>query len=248
MTRIDSVSRFPRRATLTLALIATLLAPSAARATPVHGRGLPSLYDMQVALSEAPLDPLAPFQLALRSSVKIVQRTVSIDVHGYLRAQQDVYVHAALPSPDDADRPLKSDLGFELLEGDLYFLDGDRLVEASFLARDQRGNDHAVARLKERFGKPAFEVVLPGALSLVVGFRSANGFLMATFDDLPVFRISAFDHDPADAMAGSQMLLFEGLSEYSAQLRAGTPQSEAIRSLLQAVTEASMARGLLKPM
>lgn len=235
----------------TLALICLALAGPVG--VPAHAVSssfpqLPSLYSYESQLSEAPADPLLPFQLTLGSSVQALQKVARVDVQGYLRAKDDVYLHVTLPGMTESLSALPSEAGLDVLEGDFFFEGGKQLVEASLLVRDERGHEHAIDALQRQLGRPEFEVVLPGALNLVVGFRTGEGFLLCTFDDLPFFRISAFRNDPQDLMAGSQMLLFEGLADYASRLRAGESQGELMRALLSVVTQASMARSLLKPM
>lgn len=232
----------------TIALLVAVAAASPSWATRVGVPALPSLYVEADELSEAPADPLAPFRLSLDSPIAALKKVASVDVQGYLRAKDDVYLHVALPSSTETTSLLPSELGIDVLDGDFFYQDGAHLMEASLLARDSRGNEHALETLQRTFGKPDFEVVLPGALNLVVGFRTRDGFLLCTFDDLPFFRICAFRNDPKDLMAGSQMLLFEGLSDYSQRLRRGESQTSLMQALMNVVTQAGMARSLLKPM
>lgn len=231
-----------------VALFVALAAALPSWATRIGVPALPSLYASAGELSEAPSDPLAPFRLSLNSPIAALKKVATVDVQGYLRAQDDVYLHVALPSSTEAASLLPCELGIDVLDGDFFYQDGAHLMEASLLARDARGNEHALDTLQRTFGKPDFEVVLPGALNLVVGFRTRDGFLLCTFDDLPFFRISAFRNDPKDLMAGSQMLLFEGLSDYSQRLRRGESQTSLMQALMNVVTQAGMARSLLKPM
>ncbi|MFN7965860.1 MAG: hypothetical protein U0V87_09275 [Acidobacteriota bacterium] len=231
-----------------MAALVALISTAAGHASRVGIPALPSVYTAADELSEAPSDPLAPFRLSLGSSISALKKVASVDVQGYLRAKDDVYLHVALPSSTEAASLLPCELGIDVLDGDFFYQNGSQLMEATFLARDLRGNEHAIDALQRTFGKPDFEVVLPGALNLVIGFRTRDGFLLCTFDDLPFFRISAFRNDPQDLMAGSQMLLFEGLSDYSQRLERGESQNSLIQALMSVVTQAGMARSLLKPM
>lgn len=240
---------FPQSSAWRLSTAALLLLPGlvmAGSSPPAVGVGDRRLDDQLAQLSQAPADPLIPFRLELHGPIQRLKDLADVTVQGYLRAKDDVYLHVALPPNAELDRTLPCDIDFDVLEGDFYYHNGIRLVEASLLARDRRGNEHALDALQRALGKPEFEVVLPGALSLVVGFRTSQGFLLGTFDDLPIFRLSAFSNDPADIMAGSQMLVFEGLSDYSARLAAGESQKSLLQSLMNVVNQAGMARNLIK--
>ena len=85
-----------------MAALVALISTAAGHASRVGIPALPSVYTAADELSEAPSDPLAPFRLSLGSSISALKKVASVDVQGYLRAKDDVYLHVALPSSTEA--------------------------------------------------------------------------------------------------------------------------------------------------
>ncbi|MBP7146665.1 MAG: hypothetical protein KBD01_03905 [Acidobacteria bacterium] len=229
--------------------VAGILALSSAGATATRPAG-PEGPDLRRELAASPAhdsDPLAPFQLSLGIDLQELERSTSARVEGRLRANEDQYVHVVLPSagPGDASvLPAPTELA--VLDGDFYFHNGAKLEEAVFVIEATLGSEQAIRALERWLGEPEFEIVLPGALDLIVGWRTPNGCMVATFNDLPVFRVSVFRNDPDDLMAGSQIVMFEGLTRYAERLAAGDSPSVLMAELMKAVNWAAMARSIIE--
>ncbi|UCF67222.1 MAG: hypothetical protein JSV80_15810 [Acidobacteriota bacterium] len=235
------------------ALIATLVAMGSARikAASVGDRAGGDYGDLSAQLRAELLpgvdNPLAPFQLSLGAGPEDVRRVIPIEARGYLKVDQNVYLHSVVQVPAADGEPVNASAGLTLLDGDLYFRDGGTLVDASLLLQANDGKLRAIEHFDSLLGEPDFEVVLPGALDFVVGWRTPRGFLLATFGDLPVFRVSAFVDDSDELLTGSQVLLFEGLSHYSRRLAAGESPNDAREELDRLLAWVRMARSLIKP-
>lgn len=208
----------------------------------------PGLESIEESLSPHPGDPLSPFRLSLGASYESVREAIGLRRRGRLGARGDIYVHAALKKAGASETPLlPAPEGLRVVDGDLFFHQGGSspLMEASLLVEATFTTDRAITVLKQWLGTPDFEVVLPGSMNLAVGWRTPGAYLLATFSDLKVFQLSAFCDQPSDLMAGSQIVLFEGLSQYSRQVNAGLPQAETRDRLEEVVRWVEAARQAL---
>ncbi|RMG42398.1 MAG: hypothetical protein D6718_13935 [Acidobacteria bacterium] len=189
-------------------------------------------------------DALGPFHLRLGASVPEVERIVPMRKRGFLRAGDDVYLHAVVGDLRSA-ATVPAPAGLTVLEGDLYFRDGGELVEASLILSADQDAERAIEALETLLGEPRFEVVMPGALELAIGWQAGDGYLLATFTDLSIFRVHAFRNEPQDLLAGTHVMLFEGLERYARRLAAGEPQEKLAEELGQVLAWVRMARRVL---
>ena len=225
-------------------MVSTWAVPTSA-ATSISSPGLESIEE---SLSPHPGDPLSPFRLSLGASYEAVREVVGLRRQGRLGARGDIYVHAALEKVRESGTPLlPAPEGLRVVDGDLFFHQGGKspLMEASLLVKATFTTDRAITVLEQWLGKPDFEVVLPGSMNLAVGWRTPGAYLLATFSDLDVFQLSAFCDQPSDLLAGSQIVLFEGLSQYSRQVDAGVPPAETRDRLEEVVRWVETARKAL---
>jgi hypothetical protein len=199
-------------------------------------------------LSDAPRDPLAPFGFSLDSVAPQLAESVRITRRGGLRAGPDRYERWTLGDRDGTGIAIPAPAGLAVLSGEILFSSGGHVVETTLDIQATAGSLAALASLERALGKPGFEVVLPGALDMSAGWRCGSGYVLATFSDLDVFRLTAFRDDADDLLAGTQIVLFEALSDYSDRLSHGAPASEVSRDLMRVVTWVAVARGNLQPM
>lgn len=238
-----------RLAVVSLGASAALLVPGALAARsplPATGATLDRVA-LELRLPESPRDPLVPFHLHLRASIAEVRRVTAAEVRGELRADRDRYVHLGLEASgalDDA--AFRGPAGLPVLDGDFFFHDGRLLVEASFLVESPGGPGEGREALRRTLGDPSFSVELPNGGTELVGWRAGDGYLIATFSDLPLFRVSAFPDRRADLFAGSQILLFEGLQRFHDRLAAGDSLSSLIDDLMRVFAGANSARSQLE--
>ncbi|MDQ7006404.1 MAG: hypothetical protein Q9Q40_04165 [Acidobacteriota bacterium] len=227
------------------------LALGGALATPViPGRAEidADLGTISAQLPSEPAGPLAPFHLALGATYRDVERMATLQRRGRLRARDDVYLHASLRRQRGDGDLLPAPDGLRVLDGDLFFHQGSdtALVEATLLVEATISRETAITTLEAWLGTPSFEVLLPGALNLALGWQTPRGYLLATFSDLQIFQISAFSDRPADLMAGSQIVLFEGLNDYSRDRAEGLNEAELSARLDEVVRWVESARRALR--
>ena len=234
-----------RRAAVILLVLAA--ASLAGVAGPVRDNDPAALSGLAGRLPTRLVDPLAPFHLSLDIAKADLARLATIGDRERLKSGPDTYEHLSLAGPGGDARALPAPSGMTVVAGDFYFKGGERLVEASLLLRTDAGTESAIGALERELGVPVFEVVLPGALDLVLGWRTGDGFVLASFTDLDVFRVSAFRGDEEDLVSGSQIVLFEGLADYAKRLAGGTSADELVHELMKVVTWVAVARGRLEP-
>lgn len=234
------------RPALALAALA-LLAAAPASAGPLRERDAGDLSALGERLPVGPDDPLAPFHFQLDGTPDALRELSDVGGRERLKAGPDTYEHVTLRTPAAGKSALPAPVGLSVVAGDFYFANGTRLVDVSLLLRAELGNDRAIDELVRCYGEPVFEVVLPGALDMILGWRTHTGFVLASFSDIEVFRVSVFRDEANDLLAGSQLVLFEGLSDYAQRLAAGTSAEELSRSLMKIVTWVAVARGKLEP-
>lgn len=242
---MHAAHRGARRAPVLLALAATLAAWPAAAGTssPVPLSPLSDLAGAAARLPEPALDPLAPFHLQLGATMSDVARVTAAEVRGELRSNRERYVHLGMTAVDALGQAsFRGPSGLPVLDGDFFFHDGEKLVEATFLLESPAGAEEARAAMRRSLGQPSFSVTLPAGGAELVGWRSGSGYVLATFNDLPVFRVSVFPDRPADVFAGSQILLFEGLQRFHDRLAAGDAPSTLLDELMRVFTGANSAR------
>ncbi len=232
-------------------LAAALLAVTSAAATPTGNPvAVPDLHALARKVREAPLDPLALFHLELGTSPRRAAAVARLRAPERLAAGPSRYVHYALAPLPDHPGALPAPDGITVLDGDLFFAgtgrDDGRLLEASLVLEAPAGREAALDLLAARLGQPEFEVVMPGALHLMVGWHTPAGYVLATFDDLPVFRVSVFAAEEEDLLVGSQVMLYEGLADYAERLEAGEPAGDLLRRLVNLVLWVGMARDSLE--
>jgi len=231
---------------LVIGMVSTMgLASTNLVASSSSGSALENHADFSIpALSEISTDqPFSLVGLEADAGPVVARRNFDAERGGFVRAGDDVYLH--MPVPLSTERPPMVG-NIQLLEGDLYFADGEKLVEATFLADAIDGRESAINSLERQMGSPDFEVVLPGALGLVLGWKSAGEYLLCSFTDMSVFQISAFPDDPEDLMAGSQIVLYEGLAAYARRMDAGDSPQDSAEELLRIVRWVAMARSILE--
>lgn len=238
------------RAALVLTVLLALPVALAGRTRPSAG----SLdTDRATALLESDLpdvsaDLLAPFRLTLGRAPEAQTSVPRNAQRQTLIAGPARYVRIGLGATTDAkEGVLPAPKGLDVLDADLYFADGRALTEVSMLVAATRGRDAGIEVLVGALGPPEFETVLPGNDDIALGWRASDGFVLATFTDLPVFRVNAFSNQPEDLMAGASMVLFEGLAHYAARLEDGESRDALDRQLLELMDWVEMARGALRP-
>ncbi len=232
-------------------LAAAPLAVTSAAATPTgHRLAVPDLHALARKVREAPLDPLALFHLELGTSPRRTAAVARLRAPERLAAGETRYVHYALAPLSGRPGALPAPEGITVVDGDLFYAgtgrDEARLVEASLVLEAPAGREAALDLLVSRLGQPEFEVVMPGALHLMIGWRTPRGYVLATFDDLPVFRVSVFADEEEDLLVGSQIVLYEGLADYAERLEAGEPAGDLLRRLVNLVLWVGMARDSLE--
>ena len=191
---------------------------------------------------------LAPFALSLGASPERTGREPLPRRGRYLSAGNDSYLHVAL-RPESAMRHdvLPAPEGLSVVDADLYFADGERLTEASLLVMTRIGRKNAIDRLVAHLGPPEFETNLPGNRDFAIGWRRGEGYLLASFTDLPLFKINAFEDRPDDLLAGSSIVLYEGLSIYASRVASGEAPAVCAEELREIVDWVGMARETLRP-
>ncbi len=212
--------------------------------TPGNESGLDGLAD---ALTGRSADPLSMFGLSLDLTSERLRGLAPALRSDRLKAGPDTYERWALARSTSGAPALAPRAGLRVASGEFFFSGGTRMVEASLEIEAKSGNESAIRALEQALGQPAFEVVLPGALQLMVGWRTGSGYVLATFDDVEMFRLSAFRDEPEDLLAGTEIVLFEGLRDYSERLAQGASRAELNRDLLRLVTWVAVARGNLEP-
>ncbi len=203
-----------------------------------------------VELSKNPVGPLSPFHLALGSSVAEVAEVVDVPAPDTLQARDERYLFTNLNQPLEelAGGVLPAPSGLRVLDGELYFQQKhSALVQASLIVEATASTETAIKTLEDWLGDADFEIVLPGSLNLVIGWRTPAGYLMGTFSDLSIFQLSAFPDRPADLLAGSQIVLYEGLANYSRGLAEGATASDLLPALERVVRWVEATRGILEP-
>ena len=242
---MHAASRWIRQAP-TCAVIAALLAAgpaSAGTAPTVPVSPLSDLVAAAARLPEAARDPLTPFHLGLGSTMSEVTRVTSAEVRGELRSNRERYVHLGMSAAGSLDEAaFRGPSGLPVLDGDFFFHDGQKLVEATFLLESPAGAEEARDAMRRSLGQPSFTVTLPAGGAELVGWRTGQGYVLATFNDLPIFRVSVFPDRRADVFAGSQILLFEGLQRFHDRLAAGDAPSALLDELMRVFSGASSAR------
>ncbi len=208
-----------------LALIAmsaaALLPAQAASSAPAPADDLAAIERHLRAL---PSDPLAAFQLSLGVSRSELAGLLPVRTAGRLKAGPDTYDHLAL-HVGARKASLERAGGLSIVDGDFFFVSPGPLVEATLAVRATGGTERAIETLERALGTPEFEVVLPGALDLVLGWRAPGGYVIATFGDIDLFHLSAFPERPDDLVAGTQIVLFEGFATYARKIEAGSPRA-----------------------
>ena len=212
-------------------------------------RGAESIATIDESSSQ---DPLVPFRLSLGADVGDVLKRFPEANQRYLRASEATYLHLRLRTlnSDEARAGasiLTSPEGTNVVDGDLYFDGAGRLIEASLVLSTEIETRHVLHELESWLGRPDFEVILPGGLDILVGWRAEDGYMIGSFSDIPLFQLSAFRHAPDDLLAGSHLMLYEGLSDYSERLAAGDSPADLLRELLEIVSWVERARRVLQP-
>jgi hypothetical protein len=238
----------PRLALAALALLVAF-APARALRAPlpqeIENRRLPSSSTSERLAAP---DVLSPFSLSISAHAGDLREVLEAGRRQFIEAGPDRYLHVALTPPRGADaRSISAPSGLRVVDADLYFADGETLKEASLLLRTTRGRKNAIEQLVAHLGSPEFEAVLPGNLDLALGWRTPRGYLVASFTDLPIVHVSAFSNDPTDLMAGSSIVLFEGLSAYADRLHAGAPRGQVESELREILDWYDVAREVLRP-
>jgi hypothetical protein len=189
------------------------------------------------------------FRLMLGSSLEQTSRTVPLEVEQRLRARETRYLHAAFTQREAGSRKqsMSAPQGLHVLGADLFFSDRDELIETSMLLESDTSAEDAIDELERRWGPADFEMVLPGSLSLVVGWRGPSSYALATFSDLPVFELSIFEDRPEDLLTGTQIVLFEGLRRCSKQLDEGRSPEDVLPELMEIVRWVEDARQVIRP-
>ena len=227
---------------LALLVLPALAAPS--RLAPE--RALDLDLPESVALPDG--DLLAPFDLVLGGAPDGIEARPLSREGRYLSAGDDSYLHVALrPRSAEEYDVLPAPEGLSVVDADLYYAGGERLTEASLLVMTRIGKKSAIDRLIALLGAPEFAINLPGNTDLAIGWRRGRGYLLASFTDLPIFKISAFEDRPDDLLAGSSIVLYEGLSIYATRVEAGEPPADCAAELREIVDWVGMARDTLRP-
>lgn len=192
-------------------------------------------------------DPLSLFHASLELTAAKVSSSLNPGPSRQLAAGPDTYLHLTLPALSETQL-FEVPSGLTLRAGDFFFLDGRILVEASLLAETPGRPEGALEVIQEKLGRPVFDVSIPGSGQRMVGWQLSRGYLITSFDGQPFFRISAFRDDPLDLLAGSQIVLFEGLHDYAQRLAEGAPPREVARELMRVVLWVAAARTSLTPL
>ncbi len=247
-TRLNTV-RDRRRVALSLLAVLLAVAPLFATVSELGAKERPlGLSELAEVIDGVEDGPLAAFRLDFATSYESIRHIAPMRATGRLKAGQDIYVHAGLLSETRDRRDLlPAPPGVRVLDGDLFFLGGESLVEVTLLLEATQTREVALESLERSFGKAAFEVVLPGSLNLLVGWQVDGALLLATFSDLPVFQLSAVPERPDDLLAGSQLVLFEGLRRYSEQRESGLADADSLADLEEVVRWVRTARETLRP-
>jgi hypothetical protein len=175
----------------------------------IPGGNLDSV-DATRALDNAPPgNLLEPFRLALGARLEDVARALPASTRRSLVADETRYVElllveAGLPTQGPAGLP--SPDGTRVVDGNLYFDASGSLIEASLVLERTLKAERVVLDMTQWLGRPDFEVVLPGGLDMLVGWRSDEGYLIGSFSDIDLFQISAFRYQPDDLLTGSHLL------------------------------------------
>lgn len=200
---------------------------------------------LEERLLEDTRDPLSAFQLSLGADRGQLEKALPVRAAGRFKAGPDTYDHMAL-RVNAKNQPAPTS-GLAIIDGDFFFLARGPMVEATLAVHALDGAEQAIVTLERALGKPEYEVVLPGALDLVVGWRAPGGYLIATFGEGAVFHLSAFPELPNDLVAGSQIVLYEGFADYARKLESGTPVQAIAGELLDVVRWVTTAREKLQP-
>lgn len=240
--------RRPLRALVIGLCLAFAGAPALALPCPLEGCGSQA-PDLALPAPDRP-DPLAgAFRLMLGSTLDETSRTVPLHVERRLEARGTRYVHAAVEEPAasaEASARMSAPSGLQVLGADLFFTGADELIETSMLLEAETNTEDAIDELERRWGPADFELVLPGSLSLVIGWRGPSSYALATFTDLQVFELSIFEDRPEDLLAGTQIVLFEGLHRCSQQLDAGQSPEDVLPELMEIVRWVENARQMIR--
>lgn len=203
---------------------------------------------MDRALDGLSADLLSPFSLTLNKPLTAQTAVPASAEHQTLSSGVARYVRVGLKLQDAGPRSvLPAPQGLEVLDANLYFAEGRALTEVGMLVAAQEGIDRGLERLVSALGAPDFQTTLPGNQDLVVGWRAAEGYVLATFTDLPVFRLNAFADAPEDLMAGASIVLFEGIADYALRVEQGESRVVLDRELRELMDWVEMARGSLRP-
>jgi hypothetical protein len=213
------------------------------------GRPIVELSALARTLPDGPLDPLSPFHISLATTSAQLQRIGPVQPYDRMRAGKDIYQHLVLlPWDAEGASRLPAPMGLAVVGADFFFVESDRLAEATLIVRASLGAHQAIAVLERQLGSPEFMVSLPGSVDTVLGWRIAGGRLLVWLSDLDLFRVSAFRGDAQDILAQSQVVLFDGLKRYSERLAAGAPAQELAGELMKVVAWVAIARGKLEPL
>jgi hypothetical protein len=231
------------------AVAACFASVSASVALPCPPEGCETLATPFDRLTDEPGELAGAFRLILGSSVAQTSQTMPLDVMQELSAKQTSYVHAAYRGGEQATEHggMRAPHGLSVLGADLFFTGTDELIETSLLVRADDGTESAIDELERRWGVPDFEVVLPGSLTMVVGWKGPHSYALATFSDLSVFELSIFEDRPEDLLAGTQIVLYEGLLRCSRQLDAGQSPDDVMPQLMEIVRWVEDARRVIRP-
>jgi hypothetical protein len=218
-------------------------------ALPCPPQGCEPSRPLLAPLPDEPEELAGAFRLMLGSSLAQTSETVPLEVEQRLQARETRYVHAAFTQRDGrrSQGAMSAPQGLQVLGADLFFSDRDELIETSMLLESDTSAEDAIDELERRWGPADFEIVLPGSLSFVVGWRGPSSYALATFSDLPVFELSIFEDRPEDLLTGTQIVLFEGLRRCSKQLDAGQSPEEVLPELMEIVRWVEDARQVIRP-
>lgn len=197
-------------------------------------------------LPEQPTDLLSAFRLILGSTPAEAGAAVAFQSQDELRARATRYVHAAVSGEAGAGGSMAPE-GMQVLGADLFFLEGERLIETSMVLQSDTSPLDAIERLESRWGAAEFAVVMPGSMHMIVGWKGHRSYAIGSFTDLPVFELSVFEEQPEDLLAGTQLILYEGLRRYARQLDEGNSPQDALPELLEVVRWVENARSLIEP-
>ncbi len=224
---------------------------------PVPGLSPPEPADAAVPAkigNDSSSDPLVPFRLSFGTELSDVLERFPDASRRHLRTSEASYLHLQLSTAGEnedesrAEPPsLTSPEGTSVVDGDLYFDGSGTLIEASLVLSSEIETRHVLHELEAWLGRPDFEVILPGGLDILVGWRAEHGYMIGSFSDIPLFQLSAFRHAPDDLLAGSHLMLYEGLSDYSERLAAGDSPAVLLKELLEIVSWVERSRRVLQP-